>query len=111
MPGAEVSSTLTRPRESRWRTRGGDWQCGGNRADWGDNEECAHAVSCVLNRAEICLKSNFPARAQDRPWGHILMIAAAAVTSQAGPDPRRLALVSETVSTDSAERTILDGVV
>jgi hypothetical protein len=57
------------------------------------------------------LEVEFPCPRAGSALGHILMIAAAAVTSQAGPDPRWLALVSETVSTDSAERTILDGVV
>jgi hypothetical protein len=63
LPGAEVSSTLTRPRESRWRTRGGDWQCGGNRTDWGDSKECGHTVGCVLKgqRSAWC-RISLPAR-------------------------------------------------
>jgi hypothetical protein len=59
--------------------------------------------------AEICLVSNLPARAQYGAWGHILVMAAAAVTSQPASDPLRLALLWS--GTDAAEHPIRDGVV
>jgi len=75
----------------------------------GETTRSAAYRSLRTERAEICLKSNLPARAQDGAWGHILMMAAAAVTSQSGSDPLRLALLWS--GTDAAAHPIRDGVV